>query len=108
MTKVFFDHISTTPLDPRVFEAMRPYFLEWYGNPSSHIHDLGQAALRAVDQARGEVASLIGAKPGAFVFTSGATQPNTLAALGGADGARAGKRHVVVSAVEHSPVMTAL
>ena len=57
MTKAFFDHISTTPLDPGVFEAMRPYFLDQYGNPSSHIHDQGQAALRAVDQARGEVAA---------------------------------------------------
>ena len=62
MTKAFFDHIATTPLDPRVFEAMRPYFLEWYGNPSSHIHSQGQAALRAVDRARAEVAALIGAK----------------------------------------------
>jgi len=62
MTKAFFDHISTTPLDPRVFEAMRPYFLEWYGNPSSHIQERGQSAMRAVDQARAEVAGLIGAK----------------------------------------------
>ena len=64
MTKAFFDHISTTPLDSRVFEAMGPYFLDWYGNPSSHIHDQGQAAVRAVDQARAEVAAMIGAKGG--------------------------------------------
>ena len=43
MTKAFFDHISTTPLDPGVFEAMRPYLLEWYGNPSSHIHEQGKS-----------------------------------------------------------------
>ena len=48
MPRIFFDHISTTPLDPRAFEAMRPYLFETYGNPSSHIHDQGQAALRAV------------------------------------------------------------
>jgi len=108
MTKAFFDHISTTPLDPRVFEAMRPYFLDRYGNPSSHIHDQGQAALRAVDQARGEVAALIGAKPGEIVFTSGATESNNLAVLGAAAGAGAGKRHVVVSDVEHFSVMNAL
>ncbi|MEW6719153.1 MAG: aminotransferase class V-fold PLP-dependent enzyme, partial [Thermodesulfobacteriota bacterium] len=61
MTKIFFDHISTTPLDPRVLEAMMPYLTERYGNPSSHIHDRGQEAIRAVDRARGEVAALIGA-----------------------------------------------
>ena len=59
MAPIFFDHISTTPLDPRVFEAMKPYFMEWYGNPSSHIHDQGQAAQKAVDAARGKVAALI-------------------------------------------------
>jgi cysteine desulfurase len=51
MARIFFDHISATPLDPRVFEAMKPYFLERYGNPSSHIHDQGQAALKATDAA---------------------------------------------------------
>ena len=56
MAPIFFDHISTTPLDPRVFEAMTPYFTAWYGNPSSHIHDQGQAAQKAVDAARGKVA----------------------------------------------------
>jgi len=108
MTKAFFDHISTTPLDPRVFEAMRPYFLEWYGNPSSHIHEQGQKALRAVDQARAEVAALIGAKAGEIVFTSGATESNNLAVLGAAEGAGAGKRHVVVTDVEHFSVTNAL
>jgi len=64
--------------------------------------------LRAVDQARGEVAALIGAKPGEIVFTSGATESNNLAVLGAAEGAGAGKRHVVVSDVEHFSVMNAL
>ena len=108
MTKAFFDHISTTPLDPGVFEAMRPYFLDRYGNPSSHIHDQGQEAVRAVDRARAEVAALIGAKAGEIVFTSGATESNNLAVLGAAEGAGAGKRHVVVSDVEHFSVMNAL
>ena len=108
MAKVFFDHISTTPLDPRVLEALMPYLTEWYGNPSSHIHEQGQAALRAVDRARGEVAALIGAKPSEMVFTSGATESNNLAVLGAAEGAGASKRHVVVSEVEHFSVMNAL
>jgi len=108
MAKIFFDHISTTPLDPRVLEAMMPYLTEWYGNPSSHIHEQGQAALRAVDRARGEVAALIGAKPGEVVFTSGATESNNLAVLGAAEGAGVAKRHAVVSGVEHFSVMNAL
>jgi len=108
MAKVFFDHISTTPLDPRVLEAMMPYLTGWYGNPSSHIHEQGQAALRAVDRARGEVAALIGAKPSEMVFTSGATESNNLAVLGAVEAAGAAKRHVVVSEVEHFSVMNAL
>jgi cysteine desulfurase len=106
MPKIFFDHISTTPLDPRVLEAMMPYLTEWYGNPSSHIHDQGQAALRAVDNARGKVAALIGAKPSEIVFTSGGTESNNLAVLGAVESS--GKRHVVVSEVEHFSVMNAL
>jgi len=108
MTKAFFrSHIDHPPRPPRL-RAMRPYFLDRYGNPSSHIHDQGQMGLRAVDQARGEVAALIGAKPGEIVFTSGATESNNLAVLGAAEGAGAGKRHVVVSDVEHFSVMNAL
>jgi cysteine desulfurase len=108
MTNVFFDHISTTPLDPRVLEAMMPFLTGWYGNPSSHIHGQGQAALRAVDRARGEVAGLFGAKPSEVVFTSGATESNNLALLGVVEGAGPAKRHAVVSEVEHFSVMNAL
>jgi cysteine desulfurase len=108
MANVFFDHISTTPLDPRVLEAMMPFLTGWYGNPSSHIHEQGQAALRAVDKARGEVAELIGAKASEVVFTSGATESNNLALLGAVEGAGPAKRHVIVSEVEHFSVMNAL
>jgi len=83
-----------------------PYLNQWYGNPSSHIHVQGQAALRAVDKARGEVAALIGAKPSEIVFTSGGTESNNLAVLGAAESS--GRRHVVVSEVEHFSVMNAL
>ncbi len=108
MARIFFDHISTTPLDPRVFGEMKPYFLEWYGNPSSHIHDQGQAALSAVDKARGEVASLIGADPGEIVFTSGATEANNLAVKGVAEELSGKGKHIVVSDVEHFSVTNAL
>jgi cysteine desulfurase len=108
MARIFFDHISATPLDERVFEAMRPYFLEFYGNPSSHIHDQGQAALRAVDAARADVAALIHAAPGEIVFTSGATESNNLAVKGAAEAGGKKGRHVVVSDVEHFSVHNAL
>src|SRR3989304_2760536 len=108
MARIFFDHISTTPLDSRVFEAMKPYFLELYGNPSSHIHDQGQAALKAVDAARSEVAALLNASPDEIVFTSGATEANNLAVKGAAEANGKKGRHIVVSDVEHFSVQNAL
>ncbi|HEU5360456.1 MAG TPA: cysteine desulfurase family protein [Candidatus Deferrimicrobiaceae bacterium] len=108
MAPIFFDHISTTPLDPRVLEAMMPYLTERYGNPSSHIHDLGQQAVRAVDDARAEVARLVGAKPQEIVFTSGATEANNLAIKGAAEGSGKKGKHLVVSEVEHFSVLNAL
>ena len=108
MARIFFDHISTTPLDPRVFEAMKPYFLEFYGNPSSHIHDQGQAALKAVDAARTEVAALLNAAPAEIVFTSGATEANNLAVKGAAEANERKGKHIVASEVEHFSVLNAL
>ena len=108
MAHIFFDHISTTPLDPRVLEAMMPYLTERYGNPSSHIHDQGQQALRAVDAAREEVAGLVRAKPQEIVFTSGATEANNLAIKGAAEANGKKGKHLVVSEVEHFSVLNAL
>ena len=108
MPRIFFDHISTTPLDPRAFEAMRPYLFETYGNPSSHIHDQGQAALRAVDAARAKVAAFVGAAPAEIVFTSGATESNNLAIKGVAEACAAKGRHLVVSEIEHYSILNAL
>ncbi len=108
MTPIFFDHISTTPLDPRVLEAMMPYLTDRFGNPSSHIHDQGQASLKGIDAAREQVASLIGAKPGEIVFTSGATESNNLAIKGAAAASAGEGRHLVVSEVEHFSVQNAL
>ncbi len=107
MAHIFFDHISATPVDPRVVEAMLPYFGERYGNPASHIHDQGQTALRALDASRGTVARMIHAQPGEIVFTSGATEANNLAIKGAAAGSK-DKRHIVVSEVEHFSVLNAL
>ncbi len=108
MAHIFFDHISTTPLDPRVLEAMLPYLTERYGNPSSHIHDQGQHAVKAMDAAREEVAGLVNARPEEIVFTSGATEANNLAIKGVAEARGKGGRHLVVSEVEHFSVLNAL
>jgi cysteine desulfurase len=108
LARIFFDHISTTPLDPRVLEAMMPYFTEWYGNPSSHIHDQGQRAVQAVDAARAEVARLVNANPQEIVFTSGSTEANNLAIKGAAAACAKKGKHLVVSEVEHFSVLNAL
>jgi len=91
-------------VDPRVLEAMMPYFTDSFGNPSS-FHSEGFKALEAVNRARGQVASLIGAMPEEIVFTSGATESNNLALIGGA--ARYSKRgkRIVASDIEHISVM---
>ena len=79
---VYLDHHATTPLDPRVLDAMLPYFTERFGNPHSAQHAYGWAAEQAVDAARAQVAALIGALPEEIVFTSGATEANNLAIRG--------------------------
>ncbi|MCE1245449.1 MAG: cysteine desulfurase [Firmicutes bacterium] len=102
---IFFDHTSTTPLDPRVLEVMLPYFKENFGNPSSHVHSLGQIALKAVDKAREQVAALISAKPSEIIFTSGATEANNLAVKGIANANKTKGRHILISQIEHYSVM---
>ena len=102
---VYLDYNATTPIDPRVFEAMgRPTLLD-FGNPSSH-HVHGRAARLAVDEARSRVAELLRAQPGEIVFTIGATESNNLLLLGLADhGRRSGRRHILASSIEHSSVL---
>jgi cysteine desulfurase len=97
---VYLDYAATTPVDPRVLDAMLPYFTEHPGNASS-MHAFGQEARAAVDRARVEVASLLGARPGEIVFTSGATEADNLAVAGVA---LARGRHIVTSAIEHHAV----
>lgn len=102
--RVYLDHAATTPLDGRVLEAILTYLGERGGNPSS-LHASGAAAREAIEEAREAVAEFIGASPGEIVFTSGGTEADNLALFGLARAAEsAGKRHLVVSAVEHPAV----
>jgi cysteine desulfurase len=76
---IYFDHAATTRPDPRVRDAMLPFFGESYGNPSSHYYPLGQQAAHALEQARAATAALVGARPEEIIFTSGGTESNNLA-----------------------------
>jgi cysteine desulfurase len=104
MPRIYLDHASTTPLAPDVLVAMLPWLGERFGNPSSP-HGRGAAARAAVERARGEVASLVGAEPEEIVFTGSATEANNLA-LKGLAGARGERRgHLVAAATEHISVL---
>ena len=108
---IYLDNQSTTRLDPRVLEAMLPYFTEHFGNPHSTSHVYGRIAAEAIERARGEVAALISADPREIVFTSGATEANNLAVKGAARFARAHPRdlktrdHIVTLPTEHKCVL---
>ena len=102
---IYLDHHATTPADPRVVEAMLPYFTEHFGNAASRQHALGWKASEAVEHARHQVARLLGARAKEIVFTSGATEANALA-IRGVLGARRDKgAHVVTVASEHKSVL---
>jgi len=102
---IYMDHNATTPVDPRVFEAMRPYFLEVFGNAASRGHSFGWEAEAAVDKARQQVAALLNARPDAIVWTSGATEANNLAVKGIADAAWHRGRHLITQVTEHKAVL---
>ena len=102
---VYLDYHATTPVDPRVFEAMRPYFTEHFGNAASRSHAFGWRAEAAVTAAREAVALLVGANPREIVFPSGATEADNLAVLGAARARQAPGAHVVTSAIEHRAVL---
>lgn len=101
---LYLDYNATTPVDPAVMEAMRPYFTEHFGNPSSG-HAFGWVADEAVGQARERLGALIGARPDALTFTSGATEAANLALRGTAAAYRGTKDHVVTVATEHRAVL---
>ena len=103
---IYLDHHATTPTDPRVLEAMLPYFDRDFGNAASRTHAFGWRAEAAVDVARESIARAIGASdPREIVFTSGATESNNLALLGVARAGRARGDHLVTLAIEHSSVL---
>jgi cysteine desulfurase len=102
---IYMDHHATTPVDPRVLDAMLPYFREEFGNAASKSHAFGWRAEEAVEAARGEIARLVGAQAKDLVFTSGATESNNLAVKGVAQFHAAKGRHLVTTAIEHKSVL---
>lgn len=102
MDTVYFDHAATTPTDDRVFEAMKPFFTEHYGNANS-AHQLGNKAKVAVEEARETVAEIIGAEPAEIIFTSGGTESDNTAIKGVVNAT--GKSEVITSPLEHHAVL---
>ena len=101
---IYLDHHATTPVDPRVLTAMRPWWEDNFANPHSAEHAMGRAAEAAVEDARAHIAALIGAEPREIVFTSGATEANNIA-IKGAARFGAGPKRVITSATEHKCVL---
>src|ERR1039458_4721443 len=102
---IFLDYNSTSPVDPRVIEAMRPYFQEHYGNPSSP-HQYGRMAGRAIEKSRDQIASLFRVNANEIVFTSGGTEANNLALIGPFQCSQ--KRHIITAPTEHKSVLEPL
>ena len=102
-SRIYFDHSATTPVDPRVLEAMGPFLGGAFGNPSS-LHYEGRVARAAVDHARAQVAELIGANPEEIIFTASGTEADNLALIG-AVRASGKPGHVVTSAIEHAAIL---
>ena len=102
--KVYMDYTAGCPVDERVIEAMLPYMKEKIGNPSS-VHSIGLEARQAIDEAREKISSLINAKEGNVVFTSGATESNNLAIIGTAYRNRDRGKHIITTSVEHMSVI---
>lgn len=103
---LYFDHQATTPLDSQVFEAMRPYLAEEFGNPHASEHIVGWRAAQAVDRAAADVAAMVGGDRDEIIFTSGATEANNLALLGiGKRAASGNRKRILLSATEHKCVL---
>ena len=104
MKQCYFDYAATTPTDPLVVEAMKPYFSETYGNPSS-IHSFGRQARSAMEDARSSIAQFVGAKPEEIIFTSGGTESNNFALHGVVYANEKKGNHIITSAIEHHAII---
>ena len=107
METIYADYQATSPLDPRVFDRMKPYWQSAYGNPHSSDHVVGWRAAEAVNKSAMAVANLIGADADEVIFTSGATEANNMALFGLARRAPAKRNRILVSAIEHKCVLAA-
>ena len=102
---IYFDHAATTPLGEEAFNKMRPYFTEIFGNPNSQ-HVFGREAVKAVDEARDTIASLIGCKPHEVYFTSGGTESDNWAFRGAAHALAHKGKHMIISPIEHAAMLS--
>ena len=100
---IYMDHSATSPVDPEVFEAMKPYFIDSFGNAST-LYSLGREGKMAMESARAEVASIIGAEPKEIIFTSGGTESDNLAIKGTAYKLKNKGNHIITSDIEHPAV----
>ena len=104
MKRIYLDYAATTPVDPRVKKAMEPYFTQKFGNTMS-LHYFGQEVKIALEESRGKVADLMGAKPSEIIFTSSATESNNLVLKGVAAANKQKGKHIIISAIEHPCIM---
>merc|ERR1712054_472806 len=102
---LYMDLQATTPLDPRVLDAMLPFFVEQFGNPHSRTHVYGWETEEAVERARAQVANLVRADPKEIIFTSGATESNNMAIKGVAHFYKEKKNHIITTQIEHKCVL---
>ncbi len=107
MKRIYMDNQSNTKLDERVFESMKPFFIDYYGNPQS-IYSFGSFSKDALEAARRQVADLINAFAEEIIFTSCGTESNNLAVKGIADALKAGGRHIIISSIEHFSVLSSV
>jgi cysteine desulfurase len=102
--RIYFDHNSTTPLDPRALEAMTPYLLQFYGNASS-VHSIGQSARAGLELSREQMAGLLNCRPDEIYFTSGATESDNTVIKGVADALSHKGKHIVTTKIEHHAIL---